>query len=392
MGNPTTQVTVMCVDDEPAVLEGLALHLRRRYQVVTHGGGAEALAAIEQTKAPAVVISDMRMPGMDGASFLAKLRVAAPDTVRLLLTGQADIESAIAAINEGQIFRFLLKPCPPTALLGAVASAVEQYRLVTAERVLLEQTLHGSIQTLADVLSITNPLAFGRATRIRKHVAALAARLDVQERWQVEVAATLCQLGCVALPPEVAEKVYFGRHLTEKEQAMVDRVPAVTEQLLGHIPRLEAVAAILQRRTRSASKPAEDPASRLVQTSAEILRVATEFDALESSGIPGPLAVSKMSAEAGRYDPLVLEALAEIGGTQLAATNLVKVRTCDLAVGMVLAEDVSLESGSLLVARGYEVTPGFLARIRNFRPGTLKEQMVVCVPREESPESKARAS
>src|SRR5512141_2774337 len=104
--------SVLCVDDERIVLEGLALHLRRRFDVTMAESGAEGLDAIRGSGKFAVVLSDMRMPGMRGAEFLAQVRQLSPETVRVLLTGYADLESAIAAVNEGQIFRFLNKPCP----------------------------------------------------------------------------------------------------------------------------------------------------------------------------------------------------------------------------------------------------------------------------------------
>ena len=248
-----TRARILCVDDEPRILEGLTLHLRRQYEVETAPGGIAGLHLIRRGGAFAAVISDMRMPGMDGAVFLASSRKFSPDTVRLLLTGQADLDSAIAAINQGQIFRFLTKPCPPSDLLAAVAAAVEQHRLITAERVLLEETLHGSIKTLVDVLSLANPLSFGRATRIKQHVSDLADKLAIRERWQVEVAAMLSQLGCIVLPAEVAEKLYYGRPLSPQEDAMVARLPAVTEQLLGNIPRLEVVRGILASLSAAAS-------------------------------------------------------------------------------------------------------------------------------------------
>jgi response regulator RpfG family c-di-GMP phosphodiesterase len=247
---PASRPRVLCVDDEPNVLDGLTLHLRRVYDVVTAAGGAAALDLIRAQGAPAVVVSDMRMPGMDGNALLGAVRRIAPDTVRLLLTGRADLDSAIAAINDGQVFRFLTKPCAPPELLAAVGAAADQHRLITAERVLLEQTLHGSIAALVDVLSLTSPVSFGRATRIRQLAGDLADRLGMPDRWQIEVAAMLSQLGCVTLPRDVAEKVYHGRFLTPDEQAMVAGLPAVTERLLAHIPRLEDVRAILTQHQR----------------------------------------------------------------------------------------------------------------------------------------------
>ncbi|HYU15650.1 MAG TPA: response regulator, partial [Candidatus Acidoferrum sp.] len=125
---------ILCVDDEPNVLEGLSLHLRRRHEVWTATSGADALALLARDGPPEVIISDMRMPGMDGAVFLSKARQLYPETVRLLLTGQTDLMSAVSAVNQGQIFRFLSKPCPAPFMVQAVTAAVEQHRLIQAER------------------------------------------------------------------------------------------------------------------------------------------------------------------------------------------------------------------------------------------------------------------
>jgi len=160
-----TPPKILCVDDEPLILEGLTRQLRRNYQVKTAVGGEAALAVLEKESPFAVVISDMRMPGMNGAEFLKRSLKGWPDTVRMLLTGQTELDAAISAVNEGNIFRFLTKPCAPDALTSALTAAVNQYRLVTTERVLLEQTLHGSIKTLTDILALAQPTAFGRATR-----------------------------------------------------------------------------------------------------------------------------------------------------------------------------------------------------------------------------------
>ena len=127
-------------------------------------------------------MSDMRMPVMDGAAVLAQARSARPDTVRILLTGQADLEDAVAAVNNGNIFRFLLKPCPRPVLVQALSDAVEQHRMITAERELLERTLRGSVAALFDVLSLANPLAFARAVRIQQIVLQLIEAIGARTR------------------------------------------------------------------------------------------------------------------------------------------------------------------------------------------------------------------
>ncbi|MEI6670107.1 MAG: HD domain-containing phosphohydrolase [Acidobacteriota bacterium] len=363
------KVAVLCVDDEPNVILGLALHLRRRYEVTAAHSGEEGLAAIREGKTFAVVLSDMRMPGMDGGTFLAYAKTLAPDSVRMLLTGHADVPSAIAAINDGQIFRFLTKPCPPVRLLAAFEAAIAQYRLITAERVLLEQTLHGSIRTLVEVLSLTNPVLFGRAMKLKRYVTELAARLELRERWQVEVAAMLSQLGSIALPGDTAEKVQSGQPLSEAEAVMVHRLPAITDRLLANIPRLEDVRGILQTlgEVGAGGPPgalrAVDP---VIDGGVQLLRVVLDFDALEAQGHQPPSAIEIMRGRRHYYAPEILEALAGLYGEAVRPRDLREVPLAAVREGMVLADDVRLPDGLLLVSRGYQVTASFVERLRNY--------------------------
>jgi response regulator RpfG family c-di-GMP phosphodiesterase len=374
------RVKVLCVDDEPALLEGVSLHLRRGYEVQTRTSGADALGWLEGNRSISIILSDMRMPGMDGATFLGRARQLVPDAVRILLTGQADLDSAIAAVNEGQIFRFLTKPCTPTVLLSAVEAAAQQYRLITAERVLLEQTLHGSVKALTDVLALTNPTSFGRATRIKQLVSELATKLSMSERWHVEVAAMLSQLGSITLPAETAEKVYYGQPLSERESKMVARLPAVTEQLLGNIPRLEPVREILASHRKplwaSAGSVREKSA---VRVGAQVLRVAADFDTLESQGNATSIVVETLRGRDGQYDPVVLDALSAIRGGAGPRAEIRELPLGALREGMVFADDVRMSAGTLLAARGYEVTASFVERAGNFRPGAVKEPIRVFV-------------
>lgn len=362
----TDRTRVLCVDDEPKVLEGLKLHLRRQYEVQTATSGQTALDLLQPEKPFAVILSDMRMPGMDGVTLLSQIRQRCPDTVRMLLTGQADLTSAIAAVNEGQLFRFLTKPCPPPVLLQAFEAGVAQYRLITAERVLLEQTLRGAIQMLIDILSLTHPLAFGRANRIKRHVIDLARQIGIQQDlWQLEVAAMLSQIGCIILPNETLEKLYQGGIPSEKERAMVARLPAVAEQLLGDIPRLETVLALIKNQDRPYQfNPAELDIAR---TGGAILKIASDFDALINQGHPAALALETLQGRQGCYDPTLLAAFVAIRGAGGQPRQIKEIPVLALQVGMVFAEDVRTKSGALLVTRGHQVTPGLIERVYNLQ-------------------------
>jgi hypothetical protein len=297
--------------------------------------------------------------------------------VRILLTGQTDLDVAIKAVNHGQLFRFLTKPCPRDTLRSAIDSAVAQHRLINSERVLLEQTLRGSIKMLVDILAITSPAAFGRANQIKTRVLQLASMLGILDSWQLEIAALASQLGYIVLPHELCEKLEAKHALTDDERHMVERAPAMTEHLLANIPRLEGVRAMLALHLKPPRrKPAADPATQLIELGAHLLRVAIDIEAFESSHTDRTISPARLLA--GRpdlYDAEVLEAVERLYNEHRHA--VIAVRPAELHVGMVLAEDARLSTGALLVARGYEVTASFIARVKNFPPGMLVEFRVV---------------
>ena len=235
-----TRPRILCVDDEPEILESLRDTLHYGFDVRMATSGADGLMQLrDEPNAYAVILSDMRMPSMSGSVFLRESRRVVPDATRILLTGYADLDAAISAVNDGQLFRFLTKPCEPEELMRACVAAVGQHRLQTAERVLLEQTLKGSVHTLADVLAVVCPAAFGRSQRVTATVERLARAIHLNDSWEAEVSALLVHIGAVTLPETTAEKLYAGGRLNASEQAMVERIPAVTRRLLKNIPRLE---------------------------------------------------------------------------------------------------------------------------------------------------------
>jgi response regulator RpfG family c-di-GMP phosphodiesterase len=387
----STKPRVLCVDDEPYILEGLAQTLRRAYDVVGAGDGKAALDLLARDPSVAVIVSDMRMPVMDGAAFLAKARVVAPDATRILLTGQTELEAAIAAVNEGRIFRFLTKPCAPVALLASMEGAVQQHRLVTSERVLLEQTLRGSIQMLTEVLALAAPGIFGQAMRIQRHARDLATKVPGAKAWPIEVAAMLSQVGLVALPPAVIDKIQEGKALAQSEQQAFDRIPSVAEKFIAGIPRLDEVRAALKLQRApfdGAGAAPGTPRGKDLPLGARILAIVCDFDRSEASGLEPALAIDTMRGRRGRYDPELLD----LFGTTLGATpaiEVVEVAARQVRSGMTFLEDVRTQTGMLLVARGHEVTPNLLERFHNFPPGFVREPIRVAVT--SAPGGSARA-
>lgn len=371
---PETLPRILCVDDEPRVLDGLSLHLRRHFQVFTASSAAEGLAKLGDVADVAVVVSDMRMPGMDGATFLKQVMTLYPDTARVLLTGEPGRDVAVSAINEGQILRFLTKPCPPDRLKAAIDAGVQHHQLLCAERQLLQETLLGCIHALVDVLAITNPVAFGRAGRIQRLVMELAGDLGYRNFWQLEAAAMLSQLGYMSLPPELVEKLYFGERLSPEEETLAVGVAHVAPKLLGHIPRMEPVLAILGRRANTPDSGTVG-AENVWAVGAAMLALVQDYDSLIARGIEPELALSTLRGS-GRHDRELLSKFAARVGSAVSATEEIRELPLRLVQpGMVFMEDLRNETGALLVARGFEVSERFVERVRNL-PATMLARKV----------------
>jgi len=363
----TERTRLLCVDDEHRVLEGIELQLRRDYEVTTATCAVQGLEKFLELGPFPIVMSDMRMPSIDGAQFLGQIKQCNPNTVRLLLTGQSDVADAITAINEGGVFRFLKKPCSKQQLLRTLATAAEQYQLLKAEQDLLERTLRGSIEALMNVLALINPLAFGRANRLESIVQELSKELRLKNSWYLELAAMLSQIGMVSLEPELAQKVYGGAQLTDQERDQVNQSPQVAAKLISDIPRLEPVTALID----SLSLPLAD-ASEVAQC----LHVALDYDTRRTRLGTNEAALGELVRTNPGYTGRVLEAIKRVG-TQDESTRMLTVNLAQLKVGMKLLEDVYLSNGTLLVARGYDITEGFLERIARYPSQHIKQPIFV---------------
>ena len=357
---------ILCVDDELNILLALQRQLRKEFHVEGALGAEQALAAIGRDGPFAVIVSDLQMPGMNGLELLGKARELSPDTVRVMLTGQADLNTAIAAVNQNSIFRFLTKPCSAEELAATLQAALEQYRLVTAERNLLENTLRASVKVLVEVLSLVHPAAFSRASRIHRYVRHMAAEMKLYNAWQFEVAALLSQIGCITMEPGTLDRVYTGEELSEEEKQMFAAHPAAGRDLLLHIPRLESVAHMIGGQNLEQPGPLPMPqAHEAVSTGVHLLRGAIDFDRLITRGRSTEEALAQMRRRAGDYDAKCLKALATFVPHE-AGMELRVLKSAELRKSMIVDQDVRAKNGLLLLAKGQEVTPSVLGRLKAF--------------------------
>ncbi len=374
---------ILCVDDDPNILEGYKRQLRKEFKLETAVGPEQGLRMVTEQGPFAVVVSDLQMPGMNGVEFLAKVRAHEPDTVRMLLTGNAELTAAIEAINQGQIFRFLTKPCTSELFGSALRAALTQHHLITAERVLLEHTLSGSIEVLCEILALVNPEAFGRSSRITRYVELIAANLHVSELWPIKTAAMLSQIGCVILPESVLKKVYRGEALTPEETQLYNQHPFLAADLITQIPRMKRVADIIRNQDKyfdGYGVPGDKRQGNEIPMEARILKVALDFDALESAGKTKTEAFDQLKQRKGWYDPTVVEALKAAFAQEIKYEMRTAV-VADLTCGMVLAEDIQSSQDVLLASKGQEVNQSMILRLQNFSKTVgVREPFTVLFP------------
>jgi len=371
---------ILFVDDEENILHSIKRELRKRFQIVTAGSGAEALAILKEEGPFAVIVSDMRMPVMDGIQLLTAVKDIHPDTVRLMLTGNADQGTAIEAVNKGAIFRFLNKPCPTTTLVMALALALRQYRLVTAEKELLDKTLKGSITVLSEILSLANPIAFSSALRIKELVVLIAERLQLNTLWQFEIAALMSQIGCITIPSDILNKIFANQAIDEEEEAIYNNHPKVGAKLVEKIPRLETVAQIIAH--QFFSYEAFDSCNDLSEDiciGAQLLKISCDFDTLRHRGMKRPQILRHFEEQVGMYNPEMIGILAELQlDSEREQTLSIELR--DMAVGMIVEQDIIATNGALIAPKGQEVTWSLLQGLKSFsRQVGIREPILVRV-------------
>ncbi len=375
-----TNQRVLFVDDEQNILQSIRRILRKECEVHTAESGDEALQLLENSDPFAAIVSDMRMPGMNGVQLLSQVKDRWPDTVRMMLTGNADQQTAVDAVNHGDIFRFMNKPCEAGPLSQAVSAALRQHQLITAERDLLENTLRGSITALAEVLSLTNPEVFGRTTRYKRLMNRLATVMGLEELWQLESIALLSQLGCVTIPEDLVKRKTGGHPLKADEWQEFAVHANVGADLLGTIPRMDDIAESIRYQERGfdgSGHPKDGPSGEAIPLGARLMKVILDFDAFESSGASRADAFSRLQQQKEYYDPSILEALESLlDRTPSGTPGMTPVS--GLTDRMIIAEDIRTTDDVLLVTKGQEASLSVRRHLQGFSArGLINDQVLV---------------
>ncbi len=409
--------TLLFVDDEPNILSALKRLFRPiGYRIFTAGGGAEGLALLEQ-EAVDLVISDMRMPNMDGAQFLEQVRHKWPDTMRILLTGYADVSSTIAAINKGEIFRYVAKPWDDNDIVLLVKQALDLKNLEQEKRRLEELTLRQndelkelnasletkvldrtqevrqtmgflelanrklkesfitSIKIFSNLIELRERSLAGHSRRVADLARTLAKHMKLtdSEVNDIFVAALLHDIGKIGLPDRLLSKPFVL--LAGEERELVLRHPATGQAALMGLEQIHGAAKLIRsHHERWDGMGFPDGLSGLsIPIGARILVLANDYDAVQigtqlSKRLNQTEAVAYIVEGRGkRYDPQVVDAFSAImGGQGSTEPQEVAFKTPQLQPRMILSRDLVSPEGIMLLSRDHVLTEDIIEQIRNF--------------------------
>lgn len=365
---------ILFVDDDPNLLAAFERNLRKRFSFDTALSGAEGLAKMRSSGPYALLVVDMRMPGMDGIEFFEQARERDPDAVRIMLTGNADQQTAVDAVNRGEVYRFINKPCPPQELIPILENGLQRFEMLRVERELLEGTLTGSVKVLSEILGMVAPNSLGQGQRLQASMRQLALFCRATPVWEFEVAALLAYLGHASLPAAVLQKRSSGEELTLAEETLMRQAPQLGHDLLVGIPRLAGVARCVLYQNKAfdgSGFPHDDCAGEQIPLGARMLKILGDRLALEAEGVVKQRAFEQMRAHTGLYDPRLLELSFACFESFLANSvsperEVLSLYVRELAADQVVVSDIRSLDGTVLVGAGYRLTPTILARLRNF--------------------------
>ncbi len=368
---------ILIVDDEIEILNALQRNLRNEYNVTIANGTYEALGLLEDSQAFAVVISDFQMPDMNGLDLLKVVKSSFPDTIRVILTGHADLDLSLQAINEGLVYRFLTKPIEVETLKNVLNDCLNQFRLIAMEKELLDKTLKGSIKLMIDIISIVSPRTFNLANKIRQTSRDLARQLSISNTWEIEIAGLLSQLGFISIPDEILDKLFNNIELEKDELGLYRNHPLQASKLLVNIPRLQNIAEGIQHmfvNYDGSNSGEENLKEAKIPLISRILKVSYDFNLLLEVGYISKKAIQKMMESPYQYDPSILTSLLEVSNLKDRGFLIKSIPYKQLRIGMYLAESLSTDDGVVLISKGQEVTDASLIRLMSIaRNKKIKE-------------------
>lgn len=316
--------TVLVVDDQAENIDVLSAILKDHYKVKVAINGKKALEIAASSPPPDLILLDVKMPEMDGYEVCRRLKSGkkTAEIPVIFVTALSEVQDETEGFSVGAV-DYITKPVSPPVVLARAGTQLALSNAKAEAEQLLSKTLLGSVKLLTGLLSIVSPHAFKQAHRLARYAAGVAEQLEIENAWNVKLAAMLSHIGCITISPEIVEKAYLDQLLKREEQAIIDSHPEIGRTMISHIPRMEAVAEMIARQAQPLK--AEDLKQDVkdwdpIVLGGQILKAVISFDRLIAAGVTPQSAAARLSDHAKEYHPEVSKALHAVQAGEAKST------------------------------------------------------------------------
>ena len=373
------KVKVLLIDDDIRVLNGYKRILEKFFDVKMAHNPIVGLKILKKEGDIAVVISDFMMPKVDGNLFFEAAREISPNSVRIMLSGNADLSTAVDAINKSAVYKLLIKPYPASDLKDVIFEAIEIYN---------EQVERGSLQnrtyllisdTLKDFISIMNPRDGYFVNSIIEITETITKRIKFKNSSKIIIAASLSQLGFISLPTEIKSKVYNKKKLTPNETNSVEQHPKFAKEVVLKKPILSDLAAGIEAQNKDFIR-ASSIRDKLSSDIARILRISIDFSINLIYYDSYKRAIKELERNYFIYDPQLLKVLKDYTEMKNENYTIMEVSPMDVKEGMIVARDYMNSLNELLITKGSLITSSLKLKLMGaYRFNTCKDKILVKV-------------
>ena len=315
--------TILIVDDEINNLQLLKRTFRNKYKILTASNGLEGLETLKKNiDDVSLIVSDHKMPIMEGTKFLEEANIIAPDVIKILLTGFSDIEIITDAVNKCNLFQYILKPFNPDELQAVVKNGIDKFDLASSKSLILKdlkELFYKTIKSIASALDAKDPYTHGHSMRVTLYSIILAKELNTPEDQLelIETAGLLHDIGKIAIPESILCKA--GK-LTDDEFKIMKTHPINSEKLLSSIKKLHDICPGVKyhhEKWNGKGYP-EGLAGENIPFAARVIAIADTYDAMTSTrsyrkALSHEIAIEEIEKCAGtQFDPNLAKKFIEI--------------------------------------------------------------------------------
>lgn len=356
---------VLFIDDDQQLLSGIERRYGSMFDIETAASGSLGLQAMRDRGPFGVVVTDMRMPGMDGLEFLKAARQVTDTSVFIMLTGNQDQQTATGAVNDGGVFRFLTKPCQGVVLQGAIQDALDKYNLIAEQKELLHNTFLGSVKVLTEVLELSHPQLFARIHEVEEIARELRVALQIEDRWEYKLAVRLSRVGAAVTQSPDQARI----STVQADARMLKRQAEIGSKLIRHIPRLNLVAEMVARHTEADGRFPNEIVTddEIIMTGASLVRISMLLDEFFVQGLNPFVAskeVEKILPAVSKTTLLRIQDFQTNAMVDSSGRRILEVPPEHLAAGMIVAEDLLTDTGRLLLAKGARLSAAVVMRVK----------------------------